>query len=70
MMVEIRDKGVQIQERSSTFLSSEALLTSLLSPCRSMFLLHQIVTVGLGDYLMVINLSQTRDLSDGCPVAA
>lgn len=57
MMVEIGDPGVQIQEFLSTFWSSESLLTSLLSPCGSMFLLYQIVTVGLGNHLMVIDLS-------------
>jgi len=62
MMVEIGDPGVQTQERLSTFPSSEPLLTALLSPCGSMFLLDNIVTARRGDHLLVINVGQTRDL--------
>jgi len=46
MMVEIGHPGVQIQEFLSAFPSFEPLLTSLSSPCRSVFLLDDTVALG------------------------
>ncbi len=62
MMVEIGHPGVQAQEFLSTFPSSESLLTSLLSPCGSMFLLNQVVTAGLGDHRLMVNVNQAWNL--------
>ena len=64
MMVKVGDPGVQTQEFLSAFLSSESLLTSLLSPCRSVFLLNNVVIPSCGDHLLVIDICQTRDLPD------
>lgn len=69
MMVEIGDPGVQTQEFLSAFPSSESLLTALLSPCESVFLLDNIVTARRGDHLLMINVGQTRDLPDRGSVA-
>jgi len=64
MMVEIGDPGVQTQEFLSAFPSSESLLTSLLSPCGSMFLFDDIITTGLGDHFLVVEVSQARELTN------
>jgi len=64
MMVEIGHPGVQAQEFLSAFSSFEPLLTSLSSPCRSVFLLNNVVPPGCGDHFLVINVGQTRDLPD------
>ena len=82
-MVEVGDPGVQTQEFLSAFGSSESLLTSLLSPCRSVFLswaerhpygacplLNNVVAAGRGDHPLVIDISQAWDLPDGRPVAS
>ena len=68
-MVEIGDPGMQAQEFLSAFASFKSLLTSLLSPCRSVFLFDNIVTLGCGDHLLVINVGQTRDLPDRGSIA-
>jgi len=70
MMVEVGHSGVQIQELLSAFPSPESLLGSLLSACRSVFLFDDVVTPGRGDHLLVVDVSQTRDLSDRGPVAS
>ncbi len=70
MMVEIGHSGVQIQELLSAFPSPEPLLTSLFSPCRSMFLLNDVITPGCGDHLLVVDVNQARDLSNRGSVAA
>jgi len=64
------DTGMQAQEFLSAFSSSEPLLTSLLSPCRSVFLFNNVVTLGCGDHLLVINVGQTRELPDRGSVTA
>ena len=57
MMVEVADPGVEVQEFLSAFLPLEPLLTSLLSPCGSMFLLNDVVAARCGDHLLVVNIS-------------
>ena len=58
MMVKVSDPGMQIQEFLSAFPSSESLLTSLLSPCGSMFLLNDVVAAGRGDHLLVVDVGR------------
>jgi len=70
MMVKIGDTGMQAQEFLSAFSSFKSLLTSLLSPCRSVFLFNNVVPLGCGDHLLVINVGQTRELPDRGSVAA
>ena len=67
-MVEVGDPGVQTQELLSAFPLSEPLLNSLLSPCRSVFLLNNIVATCRGDHLLVVDVSQARDLPDRCSI--
>ena len=67
--MEFSDPGVQIQECLSAFLSSEALLTSLLSPCGSVFLLNDVVAAGRGDHLLVVDVSQAWDFPDRGSIA-
>jgi len=69
-MVEVGDPGMQTQEFLSTFPSPEPFLGSLLSSCGSVFLLDDVVALGRGDDLLVVDVRQTRDLPDGRPVAA
>jgi len=69
MMVEVSDPGMEAQEGLGAFPSSEPLLTALLSSCGSMFLLNNVIAARRGDHLLVVNVSQARDLSDGCSVA-
>jgi len=70
MMVKVGDSGVEVQELFSAFPPLEPLLTSLLSPCGSMFLFNDVVTAGRGDHFLVVDLCQARDLPDRGPVAA
>ena len=63
-MVEVGDSGVQVQEFLSACPSLEPLLTPLLSPCGSMFLLNDVVTSGRGDHLLVVNVDEAGDLSN------
>ena len=46
------------------------LLASLLSPCRSMFLLNNIVAAGCGNHLLTVDVCKARDLPDRSPVTA
>ena len=64
MVVEVGHSGVQVQEFLSAFSSSEPLLTSLLSPCGSMFLFNDVVAARCRDHLLVVDASQARDLPD------
>ncbi len=68
--MKVRDPGVEAQEFLSAFPSCEALLTSLLSPCGSVFLLNEVVAAGRGDHLLVVDVNQARDLPDRGSVAA
>jgi len=68
MTVEIGDPGMQTQEFLSAFLSSEALLTALLSSCGPVFLLNNIVAPGCGDDVLMVDVSQAQKLPDGRPV--
>ena len=69
-MVEVGDPGVEAQECLSAFPSFEALLTSLLSPCGSVFLLNDVVAAGRRDHLLVVDIDQARDFPDRSSVAA
>ena len=62
--MEVGHSGVQAQEFLSAFPPLEPLLTSLLSSCGAMFLLNNVVAAGRGDHLLVVDVSQARDLSD------
>jgi len=64
------DPGVQAQEFLSAFSSFKSLLTALLSSCGSMFLLDNIVTACRGDHLLMVDVSQARDLPDRGSVTA
>ena len=64
MMVEVGHSGVQVQELLSAFPSSKSLLTSLFSPCGSMFLQGDVVTARCRDHLLVVDASQAWDLPD------
>jgi len=63
-MVEVGEPRVQVQEFLGAFPPFEALLTSFLSSCRSVFLLNEVVAAGSGDYLLVVDICQARDLPD------
>jgi len=64
MMVEVGHPGMQTQEFLSTLPSSEPLLGSFLSSCGSVFLLNDVVAPGRGDHLLMVDVSQARDLPD------
>ena len=70
MVVKVRDAGVQPQKFLSAFPPLEPLLTSLLSSCGVMFLLNNVVVAGRRDHLRVMDVSQARDLPDGCSVTS
>ena len=64
MMVEVGHSGVQAQKFLSAFSSFEALLTSLLTPCRTVGLLDQVITTRCGNHLLMVDIDQTWDLPD------
>jgi len=64
MMVEVLDSCLQAQKFLCTFSPLQSLLTSLLTPCRTMGLFNQLVTAGCGEHLLVVDVSQTRDFPD------
>ena len=68
--MKVLDPGVQAQEFLSAFSPSESLLTALLSPCGTVGLFDDVITSGRGDDVLVIDVDQTRDLSDRGSVAA
>jgi len=70
MMVEVLDSCVQAQKFLSAFSPLESLLMSLLVPCRTLGLSNDVVTPGCRNYLLVINVDQTRDFPDRSSVAA
>ena len=63
-MVEVSHSGVQTQEFLSAFPSPESLLTSLLTPCRTVGLLDQVITTRCGNHLLMVDIDQTWDLPD------
>ena len=69
-MVKVGDPGVQTQELLSAFPPFESLLRSLLSSCRSVFLLNDVVTPGCGDHLLMVDVDQAGDLSNRGSVTA
>ena len=69
-MVKIGHPGVQTSAFLSASPTSEPLLTSLLSPCRSMFLLNQSIAACCGDHLLVVDMNEARDLSNRGTVAS
>ncbi len=62
--MKIRDAGRQPQKFLSAFAPLESLLTSLLSSCGAMFLQGNVVAMGRGDHLLVVDVNEARDLSD------
>ncbi len=68
--MEIAEPGVQAQEFLSAFPPFESLLLSLLSPCGAMFLLDDVVAAGRRNHLLMVDLSQPRELPDGGPVTS
>ena len=70
MMVKIGDPSMQIQEFLCASSLSEPLLTALLSPCGTVGLFDDGVTSGRGNDALVIDVDQTRDLSDRGSAAA
>ena len=69
-MVEIGDPSMQAQEFLRSFSPLEALLTSLLTSCAAMLFLNNVVAPGCGDHLLVVDISEGRDLPDrGCVAA-
>jgi len=69
-MVKVSNFGVQVEEFLRSFPPLESLLLSFLTPCRSVRLLNDVVALGCGDHLLVVDVSQARDLSNRGPVAA
>jgi len=70
MLAKVLDPGVQAQEFLSAFSPSESLLTALLSPCGTVGLFDDVLTSRRGDPVLVIDVDQTRDLSDRGSVGA
>jgi hypothetical protein len=64
MMVKVRDAGVQTQKFLYSFSLLKPLLTSLLSPSRSVFLPGDVVAPGRGDHLLVIDHFQSGHFTD------
>ena len=59
--MKVFDPGLQAQEFLSAFSSFKALLTSLLTPCRTVGLFNQIVAACRGNDLLVVDALQTRE---------
>ena len=62
VMVEVSDPGVKIQEFLCAFPPVGPPLTSLLSPCRTVRLSEHVVTAPAGNHLLLVDVSQVRDL--------
>ena len=62
--MKVGHSGVQVQELLSAFPPFESLLRSLLTACKAMFLLNDVVTPGCRDHLLVVDASQARNLPD------
>ena len=58
MMVKILDLGVQAEKFLSAFPPLESLLILILTPCRTVGLLNQVITAGCGDHLLVVDVDQ------------
>ena len=67
--MKVLDSGMQVQKLLRPFTPLESKWLSLLTSCGTMRLFDHVVTSGRGDDLLVINFSQTCDLSDRGPVA-
>ena len=67
--MEVLDSGVQVEKclRPSPLLESK--LLSLLTPCGTVGLLHNVIAARRGNHLLVIGVDQARKLSDRRPVA-
>jgi hypothetical protein len=70
MVVKVGDPGMSTEEFFSPFSPLEALLTPLLSPCRSVVLQGDGVIPSCGDHLLVVDVSQAGKLSNRGFVAA
>jgi len=69
-MVGIGHSGVQAQEFLCAFPPLESLLLSFLTSGRSVRLLNDVVAACRGDHLLVIDIDQTWDFPEGCPIPA
>ena len=67
--MKVLDSGMQAEKRLRLFPPLESKLLSLLTPCGRVGLFDHAVTSGRGDDLLLVNFSQTCDLSDCGPVA-
>lgn len=68
MMVEIGHSGVQAEKRLRSSPPLESDLLSLLTPCGTVGLLHDVVTARCVNHLLVIDALQARKLPDRCRV--
>lgn len=68
-MVEVLDSGMQAEKFLCTCPALESLLLSLLTSCRPMRLFNYVVAARSGDHLLVVNVSQARDLPDRGSIA-
>ena len=69
MRVDVLDSGVQVEKRLCPFPPLESKLLSLMTPCGTVGLLHDVVAARRGNHLLVINVDQARKLPDRRPAA-
>ncbi len=69
-MVKVANPSVQVEEFLRSLLPLESLLLSFLTPCRPVRLLNDVVALGCGDHLLVVDVDQARDPSNRSSVAA
>ncbi len=69
-MAKVLDPGMQLQEFLGSPPLSESLLLPFLTSCKSVRLLDHIVAAGRGNHLLMLDVSQTRDLPDRGSVTA
>ncbi len=70
MMMEVLNPCLYVQKFLRSFPPLESELLSLLTPCRTMRLLDQIVATRCRTHLLVVGVDQARQFPDGCAVAA
>jgi len=56
-MVKVFDPGLQVQKRLRSFPPLESKLLSLLTPCKTVGLLDQVVATGRGDHLLMVDVT-------------
>ena len=67
--MEVLETGMQAEKFLRAFPPFQSLLLSLLTPCGTVRLLHEVVATCCGDHRLVIDIDKTRDLPDCRPVA-